>query len=1363
MSAAAWSTYYQAVSGAGKLSRLIKDTRQRLILADATINNTLPDPEQLSISRSWSSLSGTRDTLSGGRSRNASDNWQLPLEPYPSLKFWIKYESGLKLKDHSLSSNSSTDNVTWVKGYDSVNPRKSAQPVKRLLKDDNVTEGRVYSLFDGRTQYTETLDSADIRLTDLLISNDEVCFAIYMSPYAGAIFDENQEYTDLFYKIDSDEVAYGYRVRLKKDGALRFTIVDNYAVYDLETAAGVVPVYDVGDFDPLDYDPTDFQTIAGIPHQTDPDFDPVPDWKIYAFTYNILTHSLKIQSAWQNPDDPNDKQISIIAQTANPLDDTDLSMLLPCNEGNGTTLHDASGHENHGEFDETNPPSWVDGALVFDGDDQSVVIPHDSSLDAFSEFTLAFKIKLDQYPQTSTADHVFLKGFSGNGTGVYNPGCFKIFINGNGSDDLGFAGRNDSDVTRSMLLSDALSQLNQWYDVIISYDGTQYKLEVPGIGQTTLNQSGDVFTNSDDLWIGSYNHCFHGSIAYPHFVKGRAWTQDDIDYFASLSPSPTTNKGGFPIWMPPQPPEPEEPQPTLKPVEVVYSVAEPASPKTFQINDPASTTPFDDFYNVPGGEAVDDPEVERYGVADGSTTGGTQQVDFTSVYTLSPQTSKGDIDNDVSNEIFYGQRIKSTSSDMYGEYIGKIQMYIGEEGSTGGSVQIGVMKSNGTFIGFGDSIAVSSLPSNSYQSYTRENSSNADPDTGYQMQVGDAVGVKWISPSGSGIIIIQRGGSGNHYEGSNSYQSVMDESNDWNDNSSYSMAGQVWIGGYEEDTTVEPFHAMIYDSQLGGTKYPRVAFYQFNSPLEGDVYTRVKWRVRRKGTLSSATLRCVMRNASDTVVATFGSTVACSSISTSIQDLSFSNPDNNVAWQDGYRICLEYDTLTGVNDTTNYIEVNFNATGVHGTSLKSQYWEDVFFNPDEWHDLSPSGSDWAGGLYTGGNSFTPWIELNDVRKRYGAKINDTGTPDPSALDKTTTKATFILESVGSPEGPIMFKIYNGTSAVASSFTTLQASSVAVSETSYDFTWVFNAHVNQNLDRLVIEYNDGDASNYIKVKINTDEAAGAAGEGQKMIATEWVNNDWVDITNRDVSAIFYEGGVPDLSSRSRISIQANSVESEIQSKKITGARFKFKLKGSPPNSIIIRSRRGSDDTPIDLLGTIPTSELNTSTWVEKEVINRDAIHFQGLTDKISIEYEDGDVDNAVLVMVNDTTDFDGNNTIFAEYNSVQWSTIAGQDIVGELETGGFLYTPDPGTPFVAPPYAYSHNLFTAAGPGLGVMAPGDIPTTFTGMRVREFRIVAGPVNEGYDLTELENWVDNKHTVLPVPKGQVALCGYTTLKE
>lgn len=1334
-----WTSYYSAVGGAGRLSRLLKETKQRLLLNDAVLTD-LPDPEQISLSRSYASLSGNRDSLSRGISRNVNDVWKLPLEPYNKMRLWLKFECGLSPKDWSYSGQG-TPIKTWIKSSG------KAQPIKRTVQDDGITEGQVYNIFDGLTQWVEVEDREEIRLSDMLMSNNDVNISVFLSPFSGVTYDE-EGYADLFYKVDTDEVQYAYRARLKADGSIRFTIVDNYAVSEVTTDPGVVDLWDTGDFDIEDFDNEDFDT-SGQAYQTDPDIAP-RNWKILSFSYNIITRQMRVWSAMQNPDDSNDITITQHTVTTHPQDITNLSMQLPMNEGNLTVLHDASGQGNPGTFatPAANAPTWDNGLLKFSGNSQQVTIPNSAELNTFTSFTVAFKLKLTSYAQDAGIDVIFSKGFAGSTPN----GGFTFYMDGSASKTLNVLFRNNSGTGRTLSLPNGIPSLDTWYDVIASYDGTTYTFQVVGPSSpspATLTAAGDTFTSSAVFEIGDNSFSFQGYISDLQIYKGRAWDADDLAYFADVVPG---YKGGFPMYQPIPPPPPEDPVPIIRPLNKIYNVTVPTTTGQIQLNNPSATSPFTSFYSVGGGTASTDPELLKYNAADGTIT--TETVGFTAGYSLTGQNSWADVVWDDGDR-GYGQTVRTTGSWINGKRLGKITIGgLYRSSDANGQIQLGIIKANGSFIAFGDEIEVSILSSSSSSPSTKsgENAANAHPDTGYPCAVGDGVGFKWTGGS-DGTIWVQRGGSNVYESTSLSCQATLDTSSDWNiTNSSYGMAGVFYTGGY---TTGNPAYFLM------GSTNSIVANLQVNSTLEGIIATHVKWRARRVGSAASATLVCRIRSNTGAILYTFPQTISFNTIGTTTQDLEFLDVNQpNIAWADNYKITLEFAVETGINDSSVYLEVNFNpGTGsgvVGGTTIKAQY----STNGTSYSNVSPV-ADWAGQIYTGGKSFTPWIALNGAKTRAGTliKSNTPSPPNAKAFGRKITKVTVRLRKFGAPIGLVKLKIYNGLTPKALGFNNLDATSLTTSEVAYDFTWVFNAYVCALNDYIFVEYLDGTVDNYVEVMINTDAAAGAAGDGQKMIAADYNGTVWTERTEWDLAAVMYEGGIPDLTSRNRVSTMVVTDASKLKGEKITEVTFYYKktVGSTLTGNVEVWSRRGSDDTQGDLLGTFDANSISTTTWTPKQLINRNALKYLGVSDKISIEYSGGNSTNGILVMLKLSDTFDANETMYSEYDSVQWSApIDNKEVVGEMWTGGDTYTPDPGTPFEVSPDAYNHNLFILAGGGIN--STTGVPLTMAGMRIRDFRLLSGQV---YGSGELTNLIKNKHTILDTLVGQTALAGYTTL--
>jgi hypothetical protein len=292
-------------------------------------------------------------------------------------------------------------------------------------------------------------------------------------------------------------------------------------------------------------------------------------------------------------------------------------------------------------------------------------------------------------------------------------------------------------------------------------------------------------------------------------------------------------------------------------------------------------------------------------------------------------------------------------------------------------------------------------------------------------------------------------------------------------------------------------------------------------------------------------------------------------------------------------------------------------------------------------------------------------------------------------------------------------------------------------------------------RIVVEYTNGTATDKVLVKINTDAIAGASGDGTKSVLTSFKNGVWIDEATLDVSGEIFTGGVPDQLSRPKVAVRCDSIFSQIYQDKITKCDIKLKKLGAPTGTYYIRSVRGSDGSNRDLIGSGDIAALSTSTWTLKNLSNTDAIHYMGVSDKIVVEFEGGDLDNCLLVQVKKDSTYDDEDTRYEEFNGVSWVKDGFEtwDLGMTLWKGGDTYTPDAGTPYVEPPDYYDHDLLI----GAGAYILGGFES-FYGMRIRDFRIFT----EAWTLEEIDTVFDNKYSKKGA-HGSLALVGYFTLND
>jgi len=1326
-----------------QLARILKGMRQEQIILDA-VQNPIDDVEEYPDARQVESVKGTKDHI-GAVTIPVSKNWHYANEPNQDTRVWLWFREGWRLRDYSRHGNEAFAEQVEP----SPVPVRNYVPLRRKQNDDGTTPGRLYGIIDGVSQYYRVLDSPENRLTDLLSTNNEFCFSCFFSPFESYTFDEADDRLRFIQKLDDDQSNNATRVELEEDGTVHFYLVYKGAAYHVETAPGVVPLVQVPEFQPGEFIDEEFMTQSPYAWQWNPNVA-APDWMWLFFSFDKTTRQLKIYKIQQNGMAAAAAAATeLVTTTAAPDDQTilaNVSMWLPANENDPTAIatYDITGNENHAIFDTdpTHAPTYTtDGFLHFTGDNRIARITNSPELNTFTNFTMAFKLRLHARPTGGAHDLVFSKG-STNAT--ITTGGFMFFIHQAAPTNIHVDFIDNTGEYMFIEATGAIAALDTWYNVIFTYDGTTFRFEAGSFTGTPWVDAGKIFTNSSDLKLGSATHSFQGDIADVVFVKGEAWDTTKKNKYKARTPGFRTTD--WPAYKPPPPPEPDTPLPVVRPVEKVYELLLPDTVTVKQLNNPATATPFVSIYNVPGGTPATTPETLKYDCPDG-TSGGGSTSPVTTIYNLTAASSTGNIEWG-SGERGYVQRINVAGSVFIGKNPTDMQFYVKNGGSaSGGTAYCALFRNDGTYTKFGSGININSISTSSWVPIT-----GTSFVTRTNMAMGDGVGVVWEGGS-SGTLNVQRGGQNVHYDkdGSNNPRSWQDHletgSVYGSDNDEFSIAGVVKDGGITT-AGANPYAKLTLSQYVLGIS-------QTNSTCEGILPTRVIWRVRRVGSAASATLKCYIINSSGTVLKTIGSAISFNSISTTLQDLEFIDRDNAVAWADTYMVALAFDVKTGINNTTVYLEVNYNiGTGsgqVEGTAIKAR----MYNGTSAYVDVSPV-CDWAGKIYVGGSSFTAYKQFTPTSWTIAEKVNSSTSPVSKLYGQKFSKLKATMKKVGSPTGPIRAKVWDNSGAEKANFPVpIDASSLSTSvDTDYVFTFPTNAYVSTLNDRIGLEYFGATSTDYVLVKINTDAAAGAAGDTTKSILSAWVSGTgWVDEQTLDMAFEIFTGGVPDLVSRSKAAIRCDSIFSILNRRKVTRAVIPLKKVGAPTGNYFIRSVRGSDGSNRDLLGSGDISLLSTSTWTYKDVSNYNATFFIGESDKIVVEYEGGDSSNGLIVQVQQDSTYDDADTRYEDFDSVNWNTTGYDtwDMGATLYVGGDTYIPDAGTPYVPPPDFYDHDWLI----GSGAFVKGGPHTSFYGMRIRDFKVETSIPS----LEDIDTLFDNKYSRRG-GKGEVALIGYTT---
>ncbi|MHC4533120.1 MAG: LamG domain-containing protein [Planctomycetota bacterium] len=202
-----------------------------------------------------------------------------------------------------------------------------------------------------------------------------------------------------------------------------------------------------------------------------------------------------------------------------PITDPNLVGWWGFDEGSGLNVLDQSGHGNHATL--KNGPQWVIGydgnALMFDGDDDFVEVPHDTTLTVDNEVTVMAWINTQRYigPTGDDWQGIMAKG---------NPRSYSLYTQVSGSLHFSTGGVGT--------LSTLQVPLNEWVHVAAQVVGGQHQYYING-EDAGLSGTGIVLPGASDtatVRIGTArddNREFLGMIDDVR-IYNRALTQDEV-------------------------------------------------------------------------------------------------------------------------------------------------------------------------------------------------------------------------------------------------------------------------------------------------------------------------------------------------------------------------------------------------------------------------------------------------------------------------------------------------------------------------------------------------------------------------------------------------------------------------------------------------------------------------------------------------------------------------------------------------------------------------------------------------------------------------------------------------------------------
>jgi hypothetical protein len=194
--------------------------------------------------------------------------------------------------------------------------------------------------------------------------------------------------------------------------------------------------------------------------------------------------------------------------------------------GSGSNWVDLSGNYNNGFL--TNGPTYSssnEGTIVFDGTND--YISFNTQPLSSTAFTIILNVKFSSFTTHNGASRRLI---AINGTG-YTGNTFSLFVSNTGQIGyiLGNGTGNLEDYTNNV--NSPILELNKWYHVCLTFNGTQKKIYIGG-NLFATNNSTITFTNplNNKLLIGSYNGSIgmlQGTIGTVH-VYDRALSDAEV-------------------------------------------------------------------------------------------------------------------------------------------------------------------------------------------------------------------------------------------------------------------------------------------------------------------------------------------------------------------------------------------------------------------------------------------------------------------------------------------------------------------------------------------------------------------------------------------------------------------------------------------------------------------------------------------------------------------------------------------------------------------------------------------------------------------------------------------------------------------
>ena len=1263
--------------------------------------------------------------------KEPSTVYLMPEEPDGiNLKLWLKFQNAGELRDWSYQKNKS-----YSTGANTMPGLFSKYNNNSMLKYE------LYSYFDGRSHYAYTVDGPAVRILPNITATKTTSFFMRLVSVslAKVLYAENNA---LFTKVDDDQLRYGYSVTVDLVGNLHFYVRHDYRQYHLfiKDAYNYIltdPLYQSNsnfrfeNFNKKNF-LTGFQYLCGLVAAE----LPFHDW---FFKYNPTTHAMSAINTTEN------NVAALVADTSLVTPVPYVS--YPIQEGKythagtvQTTIYDTSGHNNNASITGyTTGGNWNDdNTLTNSGvefNNIQINAPSISAINTLTEFTVSFWFNpLDQLippyfrslvSKGNNVAHSFLIYRDPDANNV----VFMLYHTGIG-DNIGVTFPN------------AFPTANKWYFIVCKWkSGEKVKISIDN-SPYIESASAKTFTltnSTDNLSLFRTDIGSYGIISLFKFYTTQIsqGVQDDLFYEGYHNPL-------FPKSENIQPVPEEDPDPIFVPFSNVYSLDKMPTPVLAdyrRINSLAGDNPFIERYNVADGVGVANPELLPYSIADGATTTSDPQVIIQGPGTAGTTLESSDSSNGILGDVSDGNeriamRVKTTGTtigtNIQGKKITKAVYDMRRIGTVTGTIYCKIWNPAGTEVATIGSVAASTLTDGTYAAVTFENLSQSFIlPTGAGI-VDYRVGVEYTTGATDDEVQVRR-------KSGNLDSSVNQDSWDWdasgwtsNGNDSFEVKCNLYTGA--GTVAAEPNIIMKTGS------YNRVAqAFGTSDPLIGKIIGKVTLRLKKVGSPTGTATVVLMNNAS-TIKATFSPTINVSTgLTTSTADYTFTNYTHGVIAAVTDRIAIMW-----TPSASGEVHVMTNSGNIGGGNAWNGAASSVFRYISSWSATGLTTFDLAGKIYTGGNNFDAWLRFSSTRTRITVKAVNSGS---SIHNRKITKVVIRAKKVGAPGGIINCYMRDSTDAVKVTYSSVDASTLTTSYGDVEFINVVHTYLMNSgtgsADKISIEYSGATVSDYVELNINKDVI-----DTVNTIAQTYDSGNYVDNAQVDIAGKMYDGGEPDLNSRTRVVQSIEHQSSILKGKKITRVKaFLYRtLVATAGGTVYCNIRRGTDDSLVKTLGTVALSSLSTTVGTPSQITFEDTTNNYPLNvgDKVSIEFNGGNTTDQLGVLVREVTpNYDLSNSFVRKYDEVDYDdSEPTKDLCAIMDEGGFFFTPDPGS-IPDPTPTNIKDLLYCAG--------NNAKSGFSEVFLMEFRIYAKDIT----LDNADNLYNNRYSISAIGNNQILM--------